>query len=258
MLSIGLDLGWQSGPSGVCCLVFQDDEWTVQSLDRLATLEDVLRWLDEVAPDNTPAIIGVDAPLVIPNETGMRSPDRLAHKYFGKYHAGCYPANRNSPFADRLTAFSHALEARGFQHAPCIHPQRAGRYQAEVFPHPASIQLFGLSKILKYKKGRIAERAQALGQLRQLILTQLPQHEPPLVISSLPAVPSGGKALKALEDRLDSILCAYVAAYWWYWGTQRNAVLGDGACGYIVVPCPAGAPVALSQFSSLQYSDSDK
>ena len=88
MLSIGLDLGWQSGPSGVCCLAFQDDGqddgWTVQSLDRLATLEDVLRWLDEVAPGNAPAIIGVDAPLVIPSQTGMRSPDRLAHKYFGK------------------------------------------------------------------------------------------------------------------------------------------------------------------------------
>ncbi|MEO0768028.1 MAG: DUF429 domain-containing protein, partial [Cyanobacteria bacterium J06649_4] len=187
---------------------------------------------------------------VIANETGMRSPDRLDHKYFGKYHAGCYPANLNSPFASRLIQFSLKLANRGFQHAPRLNAQQPGRYQAEVFPHPASIQLFNLPQILKYKKGRIAERAKALGQLRHYILSKLPQHNPPLIIETLPAVPSTGKALKALEDQLDSILCAYIAAHWWYWGTERNAILGNLKEGYIVVPCPDQAPLPLSRFSS--------
>ncbi|MEA5598305.1 DUF429 domain-containing protein, partial [Rivularia sp. UHCC 0363] len=45
-----------------------------------------------------------------------------------------------------------------------------------------------------------------------------------------------GKVLKSTEDKLDSIICAYVAAYWWYWGEQRNLVLGDVSTGYIVIP----------------------
>lgn len=244
MKFLGIDLGWVSGPSGLCCLALVGNRLVLQALERKSTLDEVLVWVDSVAGEATPAIIAVDAPTLIPNETGMRSPDRLAHKYFGKYHAGCYPANLGRPFAARLVQFGLDLEARGFQHAPMIEAQKPGRYQVEVFPHPATIQLFNLPQILKYKKGRLAERGQALGKLRQLILTQLPQHDPPLVIEHLPDIPTTGKALKALEDQLDSIICAYVAAHWWMWGNQRNEVMGTRAEGYIVVPCPPNAPVA--------------
>lgn len=243
MRFLGIDLGWQSGPSGLCCLRFSDESLVLQQLDRKASLDAVLAWVDEVVPDKTPAIIGVDAPTIIPNEIGMRSPDKLAHKYFGKYHAGCYPANKGRPFAERLIRFGLDLEAQGFVHSPTIKARRAGRYQAEIFPHPATIQLFNLPRVLKYKKGRLAERAQALGELRSHILTNLSRHEPPLVINELPDIPTSGKALKALEDKLDSILCAYVAAHWWYWGEQRNWVMGNKKEGYIIVPCPPSAPV---------------
>lgn len=276
MKFIGIDLGWQSGPSGLCCLTLSNDSsspedspplekpllekplpeqsLSLETLERKATLAEVLAWLDEIAPPGTPAIVAVDAPTLIPNETGMRVPDRLAHKYFGKYHAGCYPANLNRPFAQRLVQFGLDLETRGYAHAPVIEPQKAGRYQIEVFPHPAMIQLFNLSQILKYKKGRLAQRAEALGQLRESILTRLPTHNPPLQIESLPEIPTTGKALKALEDQLDSIICAYVAAYWWFWGAERNFVLGDTpqerpcyrATGYIVIPVPPNAPVQVS------------
>ncbi|MEO1447839.1 MAG: DUF429 domain-containing protein, partial [Cyanobacteria bacterium J06635_11] len=115
--------------------------------------------------------------------------------------------------------------------------------QIEVFPHPATIQLFNLPQILKYKKGRLASRAKALEELRSHILQQLPQHTPPLIIETLPNIPTAGKALKAVEDQLDSIICAYVAAHWWYWGGSQNWVIGDRASGYIVVPSPPSAPV---------------
>jgi len=253
MLFIGADLGWQSGQSGLCALTFengasQNGTLQLQSLCCQLTLNDVLTWVDRVAPVSTSAIIGVDAPLVIPNETGMRSPDRLAHKYFGKYHAGCYPANQNSPFSARLTQFSRDLATRGFCHGTTLKPQQSGRYQIEVFPHPATIQLFNLPRILKYKKGRLAERAEALNQLRNYILQKLAIHEPSLAISDLPSIPATGKAMKAVEDQLDSLLCAYVSAYWWYWGLARNQVLGSTAEGYIVIPCPPDAPVSKSSF----------
>ncbi|HEY9734898.1 MAG TPA: hypothetical protein V6D06_01405, partial [Trichocoleus sp.] len=54
----------------------------------------------------------------------------------------------------------------------------------------------------------------------------------------LPPIPEQGKALKAVEDQLDSLICAYAAAHWWVWGTERNWVLGDRTSGYIVVPAP--------------------
>ncbi|MBX2864946.1 MAG: DUF429 domain-containing protein [Leptolyngbyaceae cyanobacterium MAG.088] len=237
MLFLGIDLGWQTGPSGVCCLSLEKTNLSLVTLDRLDTHIDVLAWVNQQASAN-PAMVAVDAPTIIPNATGMRAPDRLAHKYFGKYHAGCYPANQASAFASQLIAFSQALTHQRFTHAPTLEPQQPGRYQIEFFPHPAMVHLFGLSRILKYKKGRVAQRQQELQRLRTLMLQHLPRHTPSLRIQNLPNIPTKGTALKAVEDQLDSIVCAYGAAHWWYWGHIRNQVLGSLATGYIVVPKP--------------------
>jgi pyridoxamine 5'-phosphate oxidase len=41
---------------------------------------------------------------------------------------------------------------------------------------------------------------------------------------------------KIPADQLDAVLCAYLAAHWWFWGRARNDVLGDSKAGYIIVP----------------------
>lgn len=250
MKFLGIDLGWQSQPSGLCCLIWQDQMLRLAVLDRLASIPEILNWIDVCVGSQESAVIAVDAPTLIPNATGMRLPDRLAHQRFGRYHAGCYPANLGLPFAQRTVDFGLSLESRGFVHAPDIKPKQPGRYQIEVFPHPATIHLFCLKRILKYKKGRLAERQVELAKLRNHILTILPDLEPALRFSPEVGqalqldIPQTGQALKALEDKLDSLICAYVAAYWWYWGLERNWVLGAAtpaeSCvtGYIVVPAP--------------------
>lgn len=145
----------------------------------------------------------------------------------------------------RLPAHScQSLLAKNFQHAPTIEPKRLGRYQIEVFPHPATINLFGLARILKYKKGRLADRRNELIKLRGYITDLLPKLKPALSLSSLDYLPAiatkqTGKELKAIEDQLDSLICAYVAAHWWYWGEAKNIVLGDIDTGFIVIPHPS-------------------
>lgn len=241
---IGVDLGWQSGPTGLCCLHLDEGKLRLVALDRLQTVDDILAWISHWADGSTNAVVAVDAPTLIPNETGMRLPDRLAHKHFGRYDAGCYPANRSRPFAAKLIAFGLALESLGFQHQPHSQPQPEGRFQLEVFPHPATVHLFGLSKILKYKKGTLAQRRPELEKLRQYQLSVLPTLEPALALheADLPEIPFAGAAMKAVEDQLDSLTCAYVAAHWWTWGMERNWVLGDRTEGYIVVPAPVQIP----------------
>jgi predicted RNase H-like nuclease len=102
--------------------------------------------------------------------------------------------------------------------------------------------LFGLNRILKYKKGKLAERQGELLKLYHLIRDVLPSLEPKLDgIDGLNGSFSErftGATLKELEDKLDSLICAYIAAYWWYWGIERNWVLGDVSTGYIIVPAP--------------------
>ncbi len=239
MKFIGIDLGWQSGKTGLCCLQYSDNKFKILDLDCILEIEDILNWIDDLTPLSTPALIAVDAPTIIPNQTGNRLPDKLTHKYFGRYHAGCYPANLNRPFAQRTVKFGISLEAKGFIHAPTIKPQKPGRFQIEVFPHPAIVNLFGLAKILKYKKGRLADRKSELLKLHQYIINILPTLEPALEISEhlLDTENINSMAtLKTTEDQLDSLICAYVGAYWWYWGETKNLVLGNSTTGYIVIP----------------------
>ena len=243
MKFIGVDFGWSSGASGMCCLVWRDNQLEIAELTTILELDCILAWIERHVAKGTSGLVAVDAPTIITNQTGMRLCDRLTHKYFGRYHAGCYPANLGLKFAARTTGFSQSLLDRGFVHAATIEPQQLGRYQIEVFPHPATINLFGLEKILKYKKGRIADRRDELIKLRDYVSNILPNLEPKISLSSLNRIPAiaakqTGKELKAIEDRLDSLICAYVAAYWWYWGEARNMVLGNLQEGFIIVPQP--------------------
>jgi predicted RNase H-like nuclease len=252
MKFIGIDLGWSSGASGLCCLNWQNNQLELIECDRQQSLNDILTWLDTQISPTEAAIVAVDAPTIIANPTGMREADKLTHKHFGRYHAGCYPANLSRPFAQKTLEFGLCLEARGFIHAPIIETQKLGRYQIEVYPHPATINLFKLDRIIKYKKGKLAERQLELMKLCQYIIDILPNLEPSLNLakiqtknprlsaficgSNLPEIPTSIATLKALEDQLDALLCAYIGAHWWYWGIERNLVLGDRTTGYIVIP----------------------
>lgn len=246
MKFIGLDFGWTTGPTGLCCLTFQTESLQIIDITRITEIDNILTWIDTQTPTPEPALIAVDAPTLIFNQTGMRQPDKLAHKHFGKYHAGCYPANLNSRFATRTIALGIALENRGFIHAPTLEPQKPGRYQIEVYPHPAIVNLFGLNKILKYKKGSLEERKKELTKLQNYVLQILPTLEPKLHLNQTTntleiftdLTKLTGAKLKAIEDQLDALICAYIAAYWWYWGHQKNLILGDQTTGYIVIPNP--------------------
>ncbi|MGE5658336.1 MAG: DUF429 domain-containing protein [Actinomycetota bacterium] len=243
MKFIGIDLGWSSGASGLCSLQWHNNQLEILNLDRQNSIPEILTWIDTWVSSTEPAIIAVDAPTLIPNLTGMRLPDRLTHQHFGRYHAGCYPANLSRPYAQKTVEFGLSLEARGFEHAPTLEAQKFGRYQIEVFPHPATINLFQLERILKYKKGKLAERQLELLKLRQYLTKILPTLQPSLTLSSSELIhnfeiPHTLATFKALEDKLDSLICAYIAAHWWYWGLEKNLVLGDRTTGYIVIPKP--------------------
>ena len=45
-----------------------------------------------------------------------------------------------------------------------------------------------------------------------------------------------GIAYKALEDRVDAILCAYLAGLGWLFGDQRLEMVGSPQEGYIMLP----------------------
>ena len=233
---IGLDLAWgESNPSGAVRLERAGDGVLVAAEHVcLGGDDELLTWLDARVGAG-PALVAVDAPLVAPNPGGTaRRCDRLVSRRFARFDAGVYPANRERcPRPLRLAA---ELVARGWTLDPWKGRKGRWRCALEVFPHAAAVGLLGLDRIVKYKKGPVAARRAGLARLQELLHERLPRLDPPLRPFAREQVPAlRGRALKSLEDRLDALLCAAMAARWLErpWSCE---VIGDPAGGYILVP----------------------
>jgi predicted RNase H-like nuclease len=238
---IGVDLGWYGKPTGLASIGLDRSALRLRNIARLEGVDEILDWIQSETGKGS-AVAAVDAPLVIRNPTGIRPAERELNRDFRRFHAGCHAANLGRPFAAKVTSFSHRLEALGFAHGASMQPRQEGRFQIEVHPHAATVKLFELDRIVKYKRGTRDERARGLRRLRTLAMSRLPGMEPALSVR-LPLVPTTGNT-KSVEDRIDAVLCAYIAAHWWFWGTERNKAYGTEEDGYLVVPFPGGVPIS--------------
>ncbi len=212
----------------------------------LADVASPLRSLDAVmeyvcAHETRPCVVAIDAPLIIPNATGQRACERLVGQRYGARHAACHTSNRTLYPDAASVRLAHALAERGFAHGPELQ-QDATAVMLEVYPHAAMVALFDLPLIVKYKKGRIADRRTGVMRLQQL-LRQLTTQDPPLVANDAleellgrPVAALAGQALKDYEDSLDALICAYIAYHYWTWGGQRTEIFGDVSSGYIANP----------------------
>lgn len=246
LTAVGVDLAWGGrAPTG---LALVEDGCVVDSA--LRTTDDELRaWLG--ARTAGPCVVGIDAPIVIRNATGQRPCEAALNRCFRRYEAGAHPANTGlvGPRAERLAAgLGLDLDPDPASTAP--------RRALEVYPHPATVVLFGLQRTLKYKaKARrsVADRhvafARYLDGLRSLVDAPVP-----LDVTTAPRWPelaatvtssTVGAELDRAEDELDALLCAYVALLHAEVGGTATRVVGDAATGAIVVPVDATTAACL-------------
>ncbi|WP_298814807.1 DUF429 domain-containing protein [Chloroflexus sp.] len=246
-LYLGLDLAWsERNPSGFAvCAGTPAGAQVVQPPCRLQTTAEIVQTIRRLIGD-APAILAVDAPLLVPNETGRRSAEAELAAAFRKYDAGPHPANRRLLArygGARGEKLLDELAADGFVYTPAIEAAASGRFVIEVFPHPATVVLFRLPRILKYKArpGRSPiERRRELARYLNL-LASLTTGDPPLIgVDQLWPVQSPDRIesrnLKAIEDEADALLCAYIALYGHRWGATRCRSFGSATGGAIFTP----------------------
>ena len=248
MLFLGLDLAW--GPkntSGGCALFWNGARASV--LDVTETLDDdesilawVTRWDAEFGAEGL--LLGVDAPLLVPNEIGKRPCEAELGRRYARFQAGAHPANRTILKGDvRGERLVTRLAPLGIAHDPYLSLSRQLKVRSamEVFPHPAHIELFGLARTLKYKNkpGRdypsrwaaFGEYARHLRLLAEELALDLPGDWPPADFTG-----RIGGGLKRLEDGLDALSFACIVLWYWQRGAAGAEVIGDMTHGYVVVP----------------------
>lgn len=250
MTFIGVDLAWSPrNLSGVAVIQGGIQGGTVIHQECLSTNQEILSYIQDHAQDN-PAIVAIDAPLTVPNQTGSRPGEKELAQVFRSYHAGAHPSNRQRLTFDgeiRGESLVTHLQKKGFIHAPMIEAQNPVRQVIEVFPHSAMVSIFHLNRILKYKqkpKRSLEERWQAWAAYHKHLLS-LHTQDPYLTDQELFLVPDiihlknlTQKALKAYEDQIDALFCAYIALYGFRWGKDRCQTFGSLEEGYIFTPVP--------------------
>lgn len=244
MLFIGLDLAWSEKNDSAISVIHGDGKEgilikTFLSLRKNEQIYDIISDFE-----NKDILLAVDAPLIVKNKTGTRKVDRLITKKFGKYDASAYPVNRRILLSygggkirgEEIVKFANR---NGIVHNPILNKpmQKNIKRIFEVYPHPATIILFGLKKTLKYKarkKRKTEFRLKELIKFRSLILS---------LKKSTPALLMEKRFLHnpiSLRDEhlMDSILCAYIAYYYWYWGFEKCEILSgkNWKDGYIINP----------------------
>ncbi len=166
---------------------------------------------------------------------------------FGRFQAGAHSSNlslpsfRDGPRAARLAAMLQLAVD------PSFAPREPVRRAIEVYPHPATVTLFGLDRVIPYKQkpGRTPDQRRT--SMLQLIahMDSLESATPPLRVRGCEAWLRAAREVAAAanhaemnrwEDALDAVLCAYIGLHRWWHGNDRSAVLGDIDSGYIVVP----------------------
>ena len=235
MYFVGLDLAWgEKKQTGVAAI---DSDGR---LLHVGIAQDDASIADAVAPYvGDECLVAIDAPLIVKNPTGARPCEVALTRDFSRFDAGTRPAYTDKPeFKDPRGARLATTLALDMDPS-----STASRRAIEVYPHPATVVLFELDKIIKYKKGSFEDRQRNLLELMTRI-EGLDKATPRLRVNHNVAWVELRRRVKAAtklaqldrdEDPVDAVLCAYVALYW-YHRPDDVTIYGDFDTGYIVTP----------------------
>ena len=237
-VALGIDAAWTATqPSGVALAVETAKGWRLRAVESSyarfrevaltgaavspargeapdpAGLLDACRLLAGRAPD----LVAVDMPLALTPIVGRRDSDLKISREFGAAKAATHSPSEVRPgkLADR---FREDFEQAGYK--LCTAERFATPGLMEVYPHVALLALSGDRTRLTYKAGKTTKywpgvarelRMERLAKVWRRIVDLL-ETRILSVAGELP-IPNkmSGCALKDFEDRLDAVVCAWVA-----------------------------------------------
>ena len=209
---IGIDLAWgEKNLSGFCALELSTSDKTSKHKLKILDIK-LIKSIDEILLEigkykKHQVFVGVDAPLIIPNETGNREIEKKFNKDFSRYKISMLPANRKllSKYSPKIRSeeLYNKLTAQGFQR-----DYASKKVIFEVYTHSTIAMLWNDHKILPYKRKKGRDTAfikEQLGIYVKYLKKAIGAH----TLFKVDISASRGQKLKDYEDKLDAITCAY-------------------------------------------------
>ncbi|BDZ47941.1 hypothetical protein GCM10025867_01820 [Frondihabitans sucicola] len=247
MRFVGVDLAWGEGsptkPANETGLCVIDADGSVLEAGWARGIDAVAAWiLDAAGPGG--AAVAIDAPLVVPNATGMRESEKQVGRAYGRWRVSANASNQALKWLGGVT-LRDRLEGAGFRVVSGVDdPAPLDRVMFECYPYTTLVGVEELGyddERPRYKRlprgaapaAARAARALATDELVRR-LRRLEDFDPPLFLGSNPVTqqlldapaPLAGPAHKHREDLIDAAICAWTAALWQRHGCARVQILG--------------------------------
>ncbi len=133
---VGFDSAWAGkAPGGLAWASFANGEFVRGAPPQSVDFLDAARIIKQLSQDHDFVLVGLDQPIVVPNETGSRPVDRVAGSLIFRLKGGVQRANRGSPLFDSDAPIWRFLDCVGACQDPLAGRSAAeGLHLVEVLP----------------------------------------------------------------------------------------------------------------------------
>lgn len=232
---LGIDAAWTAkNPSGVALVVAGENGWSLARVspsyaafaeaggNSSPSLEGSIPDIEQLISTSAaltgkrPILVAIDMPLARHPILTRRASDNAVSAAYGARHCSTHTPSsvRPGPISDNLRI---AAEVNGY---PLVTRNPVISGLIEVYPHPALVELTGAARRLPYKHGNRSkywptlsgpERIRALLAVWDRIISALEQELDHVAAKlPMPATNASPATLKAFEDMLDAVVCAWV------------------------------------------------
>jgi len=237
---LGVDLAWRDStperPANETGLAVVEADGTVLDAGWARGVDEVEAWVLRWATPGS--VVAVDAPVLVPNATGMRASERLVARAYGRWHVSANASSAALPWLGGRT-LGERLERAGGVYDDGVQPLPADAVgHFECYPYTTLVGMAELGyddKRPRYKRpdltlpkeARRAARAAACDELlrrldgladpdggaggRRSVPLRLRSHPVSATLLDEPS-PLVDRAYKHREDLLDALVCAWTAA----------------------------------------------
>jgi predicted RNase H-like nuclease len=239
---LGIDAAWTSTqPTGVAAAVETEAGWRLvgvaASYEQFLTLENGLPPIAQRPRGSVPEaaglieagrkicglpidLVAIDMPMAQNPIIGYRPSDHAVSKAYGAKGAATHSPSGQRP-GEISDALRLAFKDEGYPLRTLDPKSAPAKALIEVYPHPALIEILKTPRRLEYKAAKagkywptspLAVRHSKLREVRRLIVDALERRIGGVDAALQPPdVDERGWRLKAYEDKLDAVICAYVA-----------------------------------------------
>ena len=164
MRFVGCALAWRPGEArdGVSCLVVMDERGSIIANSFAGSAQEIADAIEGYASERRGVIVGVDAPLAVPNERGTRKIERI----LSKVALPAYSASRRmfggEPYAEELLA---ELERVGIEYTDYPFPRERGQWVVVEVDSAATLKILSLEREGS-KGGDLAQRLRRMEEPR--------------------------------------------------------------------------------------------